>query len=66
MPEIMNNLRAIIQFGANLPMGRVAAEAEEWLGKPVIAVNTVTCWHALRINGIDDKRYGFGSLLSHH
>lgn len=57
---------AIVQFGANLPFGRIAAEAEAWLGKPVIAVNTATYWHALRTNGIHDKIYGFGRLLAEH
>ncbi len=27
-----------------------AAAAEMWLGKPVIAINTATYWHALRAN----------------
>ncbi len=56
--------RAIVQFGANLPMGRLAARAEEWLGKPVIAINTATYWHALRSRGIADRREGFGRLLA--
>ena len=54
---------AIVQFGANLPFGRVAAEAERWLGKPVIAVNTATYWYALRQNGIHDKVHGLGRIL---
>jgi maleate isomerase len=57
---------AIVQFGANLPMGRLAAAAESWLGKPVIAVNTATYWHALRSVGIADRMSGFGRLLSDH
>ncbi|MFI5717622.1 IgiC [Nocardia sp. NPDC051750] len=56
--------RAIVQFGANMAVGRVAAEAEEWLGIPVIAVNTATYWHALRSNGINDQMEGFGRLLA--
>jgi maleate isomerase len=55
---------ALLQFGANLPMMRVAAEAERWLDKPVIAVNPATYWLALRRCGIDDKIYGCGRLLS--
>lgn len=55
---------AIVQFGANLPMGQVAAVAERWLGKPVIAVNTATYWHALRTQGIPDRKPGFGRLLA--
>jgi maleate isomerase len=57
-------VRAIVQFGANLPMARLAARAEEWLGKPVIAINTATYWHALRTQGIADRREGFGRLLA--
>ena len=57
---------AIVQFGANLPMAHVAAEAERWLGKPVIAVMTATYWHALRQNGIEDRKPGFGRLMTEH
>jgi maleate isomerase len=57
------DIEAIVQFGANLPFGRIAAEAEGFLGKPVIAVNTATYWHALRTNGIQDRKYGYGRLL---
>jgi maleate isomerase len=61
-PEV----EAIIQFGANLPMGRLAAAAEIWLDKPVIAVNTATYWHALRSRGIQDRIQGYGRLLTEH
>ncbi len=57
---------AIVQVGTNLPMARLAAEMEERLGKPVIAINTATYWHALRRNGITDRHGGFGSLLERH
>lgn len=56
--------RAIVQFGANMAVGRIAAEAEQWLGLPVIAVNTATYWHALRTNGIADQAEGFGQLMA--
>lgn len=55
---------AIVQVGTNLAMARLAAEAERWLGKPVLAINTATYWHALRTNGIADKVSGFGRLLT--
>ena len=55
---------AVVLVGTNLPMSRVAAIAEFWLGKPVIALNTATYWHALRENGIADKAQGFGRLLA--
>ncbi|MGH6672643.1 MAG: maleate cis-trans isomerase family protein [Xanthobacteraceae bacterium] len=57
---------AIIQVGTNLVMTRLAATAEFWLDKPVLAINTATYWYALRANGIDDKIAGFGSLLSQY
>lgn len=55
---------AIVQVGTNLAMAEVAAMAEFWLGKPVIAINTATYWYALRQYGIKDKVYGWGSLLA--
>jgi maleate isomerase len=57
---------AIVQVGTNLIMARLAGIAEFWLDKPVIAINTATYWHALRENGIDDQRDGFGSLMLRH
>jgi len=54
---------AIVQVGTNLSMVRLAAAAEMWLGKPVIAINTATYWHALRQNKIVDKIPGLGRLL---
>jgi maleate isomerase len=54
---------AILQVGTNLSMVRLAAAAELWLGKPVIAINTATYWHALRKNGINDKIASLGRLL---
>jgi maleate isomerase len=59
-----DDVDAIVQVGTNLSMIRLAAEAEAWLGKPVIAINTATYWHALRANKINDQMTGFGRLLS--
>ena len=57
---------AIVQVGTNLAMAEVAAMAEFWLDKPVIAINTATYWYALRQYGIQDKVYGWGSLLAQY
>lgn len=57
---------AIIQFGANMCMARIADEAERWLNLPVIAVNAATYWHALRTNGIPDQIDGYGRLMAEH
>ena len=61
-----DNVDAIVQVGTNLSMIRVAAAAELWLGKPVLAINAATYWHALRINGIMDKREGYGRIFEEH
>jgi maleate isomerase len=58
-----DDVDAIIQVGTNLSMIRFAAAAELWLGKPVIAINTATYWHALRACGIKDRIEGYGRLL---
>ena len=60
------SVELIMQVGTNLAFAAVAAEAECWLGKPVLAMNTCTYWQALRQNGIDDKVDGFGSLLAEY
>jgi maleate isomerase len=61
-----DDIDAIVQVGTNLSMIRLAAAAELFLGKPVIAINTATYWHALRAAGIPDKKAGFGSLMEQH
>jgi maleate isomerase len=61
-----DDVDAIVQVGTNLSMIRLAAAAELFLGKPVIAINTATYWHALRAQGITDKVAGFGNLMECH
>lgn len=61
-----DDVDAIVQVGTNLSMVRLAAAAELFLGKPVIAINVATYWHALRACQINDRLDGFGTLLSHH
>ena len=58
-----DDVDALVQVGTNLSMMRLAATAERWLAKPVIAINTATYWHALRANGIADQVSGFGRLM---
>ena len=58
-----DDIDAIAQVGTNLSAVRLAAAAELWLGKPVIAINTAIYWQALRGNGIADRIPGFGRLL---
>ena len=56
----------ILQAGTNLFFVELAAQLEKELGKPVLAINALTFWHALRSNGIRDRISGFGRLLEEH
>jgi len=58
-----DDVDAIVQVGTNLSMVKLAAMAEMWLGKPVLAINAATYWHALRSCGVMDKVEGCGRLL---
>jgi maleate isomerase len=57
------DIDAIVQVGTNLPNVEIAASAERWLGKPVLSINTVTYWDALRRLGIEDRIHGHGRIL---
>ena len=59
-----HHVEALVQCGTNLAMARLAGEAEKWLKKPVVAINTATYWYAMRANGIEDVVEGFGSLMT--
>ena len=61
-----DDVDAVVQIGTNLSMLRLAAAAELWLGKPIIAINAAIYWHALRANGVADRIAGFGRLLEEH
>lgn len=58
-----DDIDAIVQVGTNLSAVALAAAAERWLAKPVIAINGATYWHALRTAGLHDKVDGSGRLL---
>jgi maleate isomerase len=61
-----DDVDAIVQMGTNLPMFHLAAEAERWLGKPVLAMNAALIWHALRTSGVQEKYLRMGTLLAAH
>ena len=61
-----DDIDAIVQVGTNLSMVSLALEMEEKIGKPVIAINAATYWHALRANGITDQFAGHGLLFECH
>ena len=58
-----DDIDAIVQCGTNLSMVAVADEAEQILGKPVLAINAICLWHALRTLEIDDQFTGHGMML---
>ncbi|WP_306362261.1 arylmalonate decarboxylase [Nocardia sp. CC227C] len=57
------DVEAIVQVGTNLSFVALADRLEAELGKPVIAINAATLWHALRDHGFDDRIEGAGTLL---
>ena len=61
-----DDAQAIVQVGTNLPAMDICARAEPWLGKPVLSINAVTYWDALRRSGIHDRIHGHGSILEQH
>jgi len=61
-----DDIDGLVQVGTNLAMARLAGQAEIWLKKPVVAINTAIYWHALRGAGITDSMSGFGSLMEKH
>jgi maleate isomerase len=62
--EVSHGVDAVVQCGTNLAFAKVAAMAEFWLEKPVVAINTATYWHGLRT--IHDRQDGLGALLRDH
>lgn len=58
-----DDTEVIVQVGTNLQFRKFAVAAETMLGKPVLALNSVMMWHALRVNNIDDHIAGAGTLF---
>lgn len=57
---------AIVTLGTDLRISRIAAQAEDWLGLPTIAVNAATWWLALRGMGVPARLTDWGVLLRDH
>jgi maleate isomerase len=58
-----DDVDALLTLGTALPAARPAAEAERWLDRPVLAVNVVSFWYAIRQCGINDRVSGHGRIL---
>jgi maleate isomerase len=55
---------AFVQAGTNLSSFRVADEVEQRTGKPLVAINAATVWHALGQLGLDPALPAAGSVFS--
>jgi len=53
----------IVQCGTNFDMNRVAEKMEPIVGVPVLGINTVLLWHALRENSIDTRINGVSRIF---
>lgn len=58
-----NALDAIVQCGTNMSLVQVAERLEPAIGIPILGINAVTFWHALRESGIEGRIHGAGRLL---
>ncbi len=58
-----NRLDAVVQLGTNMSMIHVAEKLEAKIGIPILGINAVTFWYALRENGFSDPLNKSGRLL---
>ncbi len=58
-----NKLDAIVQCGTNMSLLEVTEKLEPVIGMPILGINAVTFWHALRENGFTAPLVGGGRLL---
>jgi maleate isomerase len=58
-----NNLDAIVQCGTNMSLINVCEKLEPIIDIPILGVNAVIFWYALRENGFTGTLVGGGKLL---
>jgi maleate isomerase len=58
-----NELDAVVQCGTNMSLLDVTEKLEPVIGIPILGINTVTFWYALRENGFESALLGAGRLL---
>ena len=61
-----NRLDAVVQCGTNMSLCQLSEKLEPRLGIPVLGINAVLLWYALRENGFCDSVAGAGMLLREH
>lgn len=58
-----NQLDAVVQCGTNMSLSQVSERLEPLLGIPILGINAVLFWYALRENGLESPLSGGGRLL---
>ncbi len=58
-----NKLDAVVQCGTNMSLIDVTEKLEPVVGIPILGINAVTFWYALRENGFEGALAGAGRLL---
>jgi maleate isomerase len=58
-----NKLDAIVQCGTNMSLLDVTENLEPVIGIPILGVNAVLFWYAMRENGFSDALFGGGRLM---
>jgi maleate isomerase len=58
-----NQLDAVVQCGTNMSLINVTEKLEPVIGIPILGINAVTFWYALRENGFEGALVGAGRLL---
>ncbi len=58
-----NQLDAIVQCGTNMSLINVTEKLEGMIEIPILGINAVSFWYALRETGIDEPLKGAGRLL---
>jgi maleate isomerase len=58
-----NELDAVVQCGTNMSLIDVTEKLEPVLGIPILGINAVTFWYALRENGFQGALMGAGRLF---
>ncbi len=58
-----NDLDAVVQCGMNMSLIEVSEKLEPVVGIPILGINAVTFWYALRENGFEGALAGAGRLL---
>ncbi len=58
-----NRLDAVVQCGTNMSLVDVSEKLEPVVGIPILGINAVTFWYALRENGFEGPLLGGGRLL---